>query len=242
MNGLRLNTKLLSALHSVLLMQAVDLRKAAGIARSTWYDITSRHDTITVQHLLSIANGLHIPVRRFFSTGRTDVIGRREDYVADPYTDCYYLGETLREAINERKDATWQRAGEIAGMTYQHVQKSLSSETRTPVVRFLAVCEAFGIDPFTILVDPNPEPKPEQNRKPRRNDQAMLTEIAALRQDIGRLSGTVEDVTRKYDDLLAKYDRLLSAHKALLDRFNGHVSDGLPSLAADGLLSPDPDK
>lgn len=242
MNQLRLNTRLLSALHSVLLMPAVDLRKAAGIARSTWYDITSRHDTITVQHLLSIANGLHIPVRRLFSTGQTDVIGKRDDYVTEPYTDCYYLGEALRDAINERQDATWRRAGEVAGMTYQHVQKSLSSETRTPVVRFLAVCEAFGIDPFTILVDPNPDPVPEPKRKPRRSEPAMLTEITALREDISRLSGTVDDVTRKYDDLLAKYDSLLTAHRALLDRFNEHLRDGFASLAADGLEPPEPDK
>lgn len=222
MEKARLNTKLLSTLHTVLFMQVVDLREAAGIAKSTWYDIMARPDTITVQHLLSIANGLHIPVRRFFSTGKEDPVGKRDDYVADAYADCYYLGDTLRGIINDRQDATWRRAGEIAGMSYQHVQRSLSSETRTPVVRFLAVCEAFGIDPFTILVDPNPEP----DRKPgavRRRDPAVLREIAALREDVGRLSGMVEDVTRKYDDLLSKYDGLLEAHRMLLDRFNEHV-------------------
>lgn len=241
----RLNTRLLNTLPSVLNMQTVDIRKASGIARSTWYDILSKQDTFTVQRLLSLANGLHIPVRRFFSTGQTDVIGKRADYITEPYTDCYYLGETLREAINERRDATWTRAGEITGMTYQHIQKSLSSETRTPVVRFLAVCEAFDIDPFTILVDPNPEPVPGRKRKdPRkdsRKDPAMAAEIASLKDDIGRLSGTIEDVTRKYGDLLAKYDRLLSAHRALLDRFNRHVNDGF-SIAADPLVTPDPDR
>lgn len=242
MNGLRLNTKLLSSLHNVLLMQAADLRNAVGIARSTWYDILSKHDTITVQHLLSIANGLHIPVRRFFSTGSADIIGTRDDYIAEPYKECYYLGEVLRDAINDRQDATWRRAGEVAGMTYQHVQKSLSSETRTPVVRFLAVCEAFDIDPFTILVDPNPEPVPERKRKPRRNDPVLLSEITALREGIGRLGATVEDVTRKYDDLLSKYDQLLTAHRALLDRFNQHVREGFVSMAADPQSEPEPDK
>lgn len=241
----RLNTRLLNTLPSVLNMQTVDIRKASGIARSTWYDILSKQDTFTVQHLLSIANGLHIPVRRFFSTGQTDVVGRRDDYVTEPYADCYYLGESLREAINDRQDATWRRAGEIAGMTYQHVQRSLSSETRTPVVRFLAVCEAFGIDPFTILVDPNPEPVPgrkrKDHRKDPRKDPALLAEIDSLRESVGRLSGTVEDVTRKYGDLLAKYDRLLSAHRALLDRFDRHVNDGFP-VAADPLVTPDPDR
>jgi len=236
----RLNTRLLSALHSVLLMQAADLRKAVGIARSTWYDITSKPDTITVQHLLAIANGLHIPVRRLFSTGQADVIGKRDDYVAEPYTDCYYLGEALRDDINNRHDATWTRAAEVAGMTYRHAQRSLSSETRTPVVRFLAVCEAFGIDPFTILVDPNPEPVPE--RKDRRNGTAVLREIAALREDVGRLGSAVASLSAKYDDLLARYDDLLGDHRALLGRFNDHVRDGYASVAADPLPQQGPDR
>ena len=229
----RLNTKLLSTLHDVLHIQAVDLRKTVGIAKSTWYDIMARPDGITVQYLLLIANGLHIPVRRFFSFGRTDIIGKREDYVTEPYTDCYYTGETLRKAINERQDATWKRAGEIAGMGYIHIQKSLSSETRTPVVRFLAVCEAFDIDPFTILVDPNPEPSKGRKRKDCA-DPAVLAEIAVLREDIGRLSGTIADITEKYADLQQRYDNLLDAHNLLLERFNKHIQNGFVGMAADG--------
>ena len=227
----RLNVKLLSTLNSVLYMQAADLRKAAGIAKSTWYDVMRKPDEITVQYLLSIANGLHIPVRRFFCAGRSSAAVKREDLVAEPYDDCYYAGDALRDMINERQDATWKRAGEIAGMNYQSIQKSLSSETRTPVVRFLAVCEAFGIDPFTILVDPNPEPG-RRRKGGGRDDRALLTEIAGLREDVGRLSGTVEEITGKYRELLEKYDGLLDAHRALLDRFNSHIRDGFSAIAA----------
>lgn len=229
----RLNTKLLSTLTGVLFMQAADLRNAVGIAKSTWYDIMRKPDEITVQYLLSIANGLHIPVRRFFSTGRTETAVKREDLIAEPYADCYYAGDALRDMINRRQDATWKRAGEIAGMAYQSIQKSLSSETRTPVVRFLAVCEAFGIDPFTILVDPNPEPSKDGKRKGGRADSAMLTEIAGLRKDIGRLNGIIDEMTGKYRELLEKYNGLFDAHKALLDRFNSHLRDGFSVLAAE---------
>lgn len=230
MEKARLNTKLLSTLTSVLFMQTADLRRAAGIAKSTWYDIMRKPDEITVQYLLSIANGLHIPVRRFFSLSRTDMIGKREDLIAEPYADCYYSGDVLRDMINERQDATWRRAGEIAGMTYQNIQKSLLSETRTPVVRFLAVCEAFGIDPFTILVDPNPEPaaKSGDRRRP-----TVLAQIAVLREDVGRLSGTVEEMAGRYRELLEKYDDLLGAHRALLDRFNEHLRDGFSAVSAE---------
>lgn len=242
MANVRLNTKLIGSLHSVLLMQAAEVREAAGIARSTWYDIMRKPDGLTVQQLLGIANGLHIPVRRFFSTGRADVIGRRDDYVTDPYAACRYEGDRLRETINDRRDATWKRAGEIAGMSYQHIQRSLASETRTPVVRFLAVCEAFGIDPFQYLVDPNPEPVKEQRHRGGRHDDATAAEVERLREDVGRLGGTVADVTEKYSDLLEKYDTLLDEHRRLLRRFDELVLDVSGRSADDERTAPKPDR
>lgn len=242
MEKLKLNTRLLSALHSVLFMQAADIRKAVGIARSTWYDLMAKPEGITVQYLLAIANGLHIPVRRFFSTGNADIIGKRDDYIAEPYTDCYYAGDALRDIIRERQDATWKLAGEIAGMSYRHIQKSLSSETRTPVVRFLAVCEAFGIDPFTILVDPNPEPESEKKKSRSTAGADVLKEISTLREDIGRLSETVADISGKYKVLLEKYDALMKAHRELLGRFNEHARESCVGLAAEPVTEPEPDK
>lgn len=235
MEKARINVKLLSTLASVLHMPAAEVREAAGIARSTWYDIMAKPDAITIQYLLAIANGLHIPVRRFFSTGRSDIVGRREDYVAEPYQECRYEGERLQEIVNSRQDATWKRAAEITDMTYQHIQKSLVAETRTPVARLLDVCHEFSIDPFTILVDPNREPEKQQKRKG----------SADLRQEIGQMRKEIRDLSARVDELTQKYESLLKAHSALARRVSvnfENVSSSHISIAADELMQPETDK
>ena len=62
----RLNTTLFSTLGRVLGMSNTELIKATGISNATWYRVMGHPDEITVQQLIAIANGLHIPVRRFF--------------------------------------------------------------------------------------------------------------------------------------------------------------------------------
>lgn len=218
MEKARLNTKLLSTLNSVLYMSAAELREAAGIARSTWYDIMGKPGEITVQYLLALANGLHIPVRRFFSMGRADVVGMRDDYITEPYEPCSYNGNVLSETVRCRQDATWKLAAEMTGMSYQRLQRSLLTETRLPVERFLTVCEAFDIDPFTVLIDPNPEPKARKG-----GDAKLLEEIRTLRKDIAALSDTVSSLTEKYQNLL-------DAHQRLTTRLNDHV-DGITVAA-----------
>ena len=86
----RLNVRLISSLGNVIIMSAAEMMAAASIATTTWYAIMQKPEGITVQQLLAIANGLHIPVRRFFSFGRTDYIGRRADYIMEPYQPCRY--------------------------------------------------------------------------------------------------------------------------------------------------------
>ena len=211
---IRLNEKLISSLSTVLFIPAAELIVATSIANSTWYRIMQTPVVISIQQLLSIANSLHIPVRRFFSMGKTDVIGRREDYIADSYKPCHYDGAALQRIVDEHPDATWKKAAKATGMNYTRLRESLTGETRTPVVRFLNVCRAFDIDPFTILTDPNPEPK-----KNRRNtsgaaastttdSDALRAEVAALRDDVHALSLTVDELTAKYKTLLADHEKL----------------------------------
>lgn len=239
MKTVRMNTKLVGSLGSVLFMQAAEMIVATDIPNSTWYRIMQTPETISIQQLLAIANGLHIPVRRFFSKDRTDIIGRREDYVAEPYVPCTYDHHALQRLVNERPGTTWQKAAEATGMAPSRLRNSLLAVTRTPVTRFLTVCDTFGVDPFTILLDPNPEPAPETKGRGRRQDQADLrAEISELRGDIRRLSDTV-------DDLMQKYEMLLDAHKSLVKRVNvniENVSSSYIGIAADPLSPTDDDK
>ena len=63
---LRLNTTLFPSLGKVLGMSNKELMEATGIRNATWYRIMGHPDEITVQQLVSIANKLLIPVKRFF--------------------------------------------------------------------------------------------------------------------------------------------------------------------------------
>lgn len=224
MDKLRLNTKLISSLNSVLFIPAAEIIVRTGIAGSTWYRIVQTPVIISIQQLLAIANGLSIPVRRFFSFGRADVIGKRDDYVSDPYTPCYYDDAALQKLVDERPDATWKKAAKAAGMSYSRLRNSLLGETRTPVTRFITVCEAFEVDPFTILKDPNPEPKTRAGRNAapaQEGTDAFRAEVNGLREDIRSLSGTVEELAAKYESLLEAYETLAHRISVNIDTVNG---------------------
>ena len=211
----RLNTKLITSLSNVLFMPPGDIMAATTIPSSTWYRIMSAPESITIQQLLLISNGLHIPVRRLFSTGRTDIIGRKEDYIAEPYKECYYDSEAFQDIVNTSNEATWKMASEFTGVTRYRLRNSILSITRTPVQRFLAVCTAFDVEPFTILADPNPELK-HKERKQGGISNDFVSELSELRSQITNLSKAVDNLTSKYKDLL-------DAHKFLLKRINDHL-------------------
>jgi hypothetical protein len=196
-------------------MSAADMMAAASIATTTWYAIMQKPEGITVQQLLAIANGLHIPVRRFFSFGRMDYIGRRADYITEPYQSCRYDAEALQEIVSTQPSATWKQAAEAAGMAPSRLRDSLLALTRTPVERFLVVCDVFSIDPFTILIDPNPDPRhtaPKKNTEDNSFD-SLREEIKTLHEDMKSLSQLVSSLADKYKVL---YDK----HQALSNRFD----------------------
>ena len=153
----KLNIKLVGTLSSVLYIPAGEILASTGITTGTFYRIKNNPEILTIQQLLSIANGLHVPVRHFFYTGNTYVIGHRDDYITEPYLECSYDSERLQEFVSNTDSATWKHASEILGITRDNLRNSLLGARRTPVMRFLQVCAIFGINPFTILVDPNPD-------------------------------------------------------------------------------------
>ena len=236
---IRLNTKLIKNLSKVLFMPAAEIIATTGMNRSTWYRIAESPHIITMQQLLLVANRLHIPARRFFSTGKADFIGKREDYIAEPYEDCTYDSDMLQSTVETRPDISWQQAADATGVTRDNLRLSLLAVTHTPVVRFLKACEAWGIDPFTILTDPNPEPERGEKQKARRQDTSGIrAEISGLREEVRALSRTVDDLKRKYDELL-------KAHAALVRRVSvnfENVNASHISIAADKYRDPEPDK
>lgn len=234
----RFNTQLISSLGSVLRMSAAEMMDAVSIPSTTWYRLMKAPSDITIQQLLAIANGLHIPVRHFFSEGDVSIIGQREEYVTEPYTPCSYDADALQNLISDSPDNTWKHAAEITGMVPYRLKDSLTGSTRTPVRRFLLVCETFHIDPFAVLIDPNPATGKQRKTAARRSDITILEEITRLRNTIDKLASKIDELSSKYDELSVKYDKLLLSQQLLSQRLDNSKTIG---LAAEPEPEPTPD-
>lgn len=207
--NIRINVKLISTLDKVLFMSASDIIAKTGINKSTWYKIMKKPEGITVQQLLSIANGLHIPVRRFFFLGNTFLVGNREDYITEPYLACDYDGEKLRDIVNDRRqrEATWRRAAAAVNMSPLRLRNSIIGETRLPMNRFLDVCRAFSVDPFTVLIDPNPQKSevPSNDMDLSKMGSTTLPEdFITMRLEISKLRAQLFNISYELDSLRRK--------------------------------------
>ena len=214
----RLNTALLSALGRVLCMTHADLMEATGIRNATWYRIMRHPDEITVQQLISIANGLCVPVRRFFSYDGIDMVGCKDDYVANPFQPCYYDGNAMLHLINTSSVATWMDVASVLGMTRTNLRHSLLLDTRLPVARFLSTCEYLDIDPFLVIVDSNP--LYPNNQEESNNDMEELPEYTAIQHDIktiqhemANFNAELNNVRRDIAALGKMIEALLGTHK-----------------------------
>lgn len=212
----RLNTTLFSTLGRVLGMSNTELMKATGISNATWYRVMGHPDEITVQQLISIANGLHIPVRRFFLYDDTDMVGGKDDYIENPYRSCFYNTKNLMQFIDTRGVATWEEVANELGMSRSNLRKSLLSVTRLPLTRFLAACEIFGIDPFCAIIDPNPlRVNPMELKQTMMSEsqyESILANFAITQREMAVFRAEVLNVRRDIVRLEKKIDMIIDAH------------------------------
>lgn len=154
-NAIQLNEPLLQNLPQVLGLSHVDVATAAGIASTTWYRLIKEPQKVTVQQLLNLSNGLHIPVRRFFCRQSVD-IGKCDDYVVNyGYKTCYYDSDAVRKSIKEKTTISWRAAADATGINVFRLKESLFVVHRLPVVRLIIICDSFDLNLFNYLVDPN---------------------------------------------------------------------------------------
>lgn len=219
MTDIQLNVQLISKLGRVLFMSTNEMIAATNIATSTWYYIMQKPSEITIQQLLAISNGLHIPIRLFFSKEGTDIIGRHEDYIKEPYIPCYYNSDKLQKIVMTHSDATWKKASKASGVSPTRLKNSLIGATRTPVNRFLTVCKAFNLDPFSILTDPNQE---IENNKHSLNHQKhpKETDYKTIQAEITDLHNKIAHLNNIVNDLMTNYKKLLTEHERLEKRVN----------------------
>lgn len=154
-NSVQLNEHLLKSLPQVLGMTHADVATAAGIANTTWYRLIKDPQKFTVQQLLYLSNGLHIPVSKFFCR-QSDAVGKREDYVVNiDYKTCYYNSDAVSKLIKEKTTISWRDAADAMGVHVLRVKESLLAVHRLPVVRLIIFCDFFNLDLFNYIIDPN---------------------------------------------------------------------------------------
>ena len=153
---MQLNEKLLKELPRILNMTNGAISEKSNIAISTWYRIVQTPSKISVHQLIDLANGLHIPVSRFFSSEYSDEIGKREDYiVSDNFKECYYNGEAIQKVVKSGVVSSYKDAATSVGVHPNRVKESLLAVHRLPVTRLLNFCNAFTLNFFEFIVDPN---------------------------------------------------------------------------------------
>lgn len=151
---MQLNEKLLKELPRILNMTNGAISEKSNIAISTWYRIVQTPSKISVHQLIDLANGLHIPVSRFFSSE----LGKREDYiVCDNFKECYYNGEAIQKVVKSGVVSSYKDAATTVGVHPNRVKESLLAVHRLPVTRLLNFCNAFTLNFFEFIVDPNLE-------------------------------------------------------------------------------------
>ena len=229
----KLNTHLLSTLPRVLRMTNDEVAAASGISIAQWYRLVKHPEKLTIQQLLDLANGLQIPVSRFFSTGKADVVGMREDYVINSeYQKCYYDSDAVSKKVGKGTATSWREAAAAVGMHWTNVAASLLAVSRTPVSRLLVLCDTFNFNLFEFLIDPNKDVKSTKHKGG--SDAALRADIAALNGRIDSLNATVSDMTEKYAALLER-------HNKLLERFNNLERSFRDYTGGQMLMAAEPD-
>lgn len=218
-----INVRLIRTLTKVIRMTNEEISAAAGIPIATWYRIAKKPENISIQQLLALANGLHIPVSRFLSDKGRDYIGLREDYIMSvrDYRQCSYDGDALRAQIGRQTDTTRQDAAKVMDLHYSHVSSAILGEQRLKVANILTLCAAFRLEVSDYIIDPNAATV-AQKQKPSRRSQGTDTtdELKTIREELRRLSEDNAQLRKDNDQLREDYNRLRDAHNILARRLS----------------------
>ena len=152
----KLNENLFKGLAHVLRMSYKEISSQSSISMTTLYRIIEVPSKISVQQLIDLANGLRIPVSRFFSKDSKEAVGEREDYINfNHYRLCFYDKSAVQRIIESDTVSSYRDIASVVGLHPNRVKESLLAEHRLPVTRLLNFCDNLNIDFFSIVVDPN---------------------------------------------------------------------------------------
>ena len=206
---LQLNEKLFKSLSSVLRMTYKEISSQTNIAMTTLYRIIETPSKISVQQLLDLANGLCVPVSRFFSKDSKEPVGEREDYIEfDHYKLCFYDKGAMQKVINSSIVSSYREIASVVGLHPNRVKESLLAEHRLPVTRLLKFCETLKLEFFNFVIDPNSISvnTKEQNKNLGGVSEyaTIMYDIATMQREIASFKILLEDTKRGIEELNRK--------------------------------------
>lgn len=182
---MQLNEDLFKNLAGVLRMTYKEISTQSGISITTLYRIIETPLKISVQQLIDLANGLCVPVSRFFSQNGKEEVGGREDYInSNYYKLCFYDKSAVQRIIDSDTVLSYRDIASVVGLHPNRVKESLLAEHRLPVTRLLNFCDSLKIDFFSIVVDPNSISVHAMEQK---NTLKNVSEYATIMNDIATM-------------------------------------------------------
>lgn len=208
---LKLNENLFKNLASTLRMTYKEISSQSNISMTTLYRIIETPSKISVQQLIDLANGLSVPVSRFFSKDSKETVGEREEYInLNHYKFCFYDKSAMQKVIDSDTFSSYRDIASVVGLHPNRVKESLLAEHRLPVTRLLNFCDNLKIDFFYIVVDPNyisSHAMEQKNTTTTTSEYAaILRDIAIMQREMASFKILLEDTKRDIDELNRKLD------------------------------------
>lgn len=211
---LKLNENLFKDLAGALRMTYKEISSQSNISMTTLYRIIETPSKISVQQLIDLANGLRVPISRFFSKDSKEAVGEREDYINfNRYKLCFYDKSAMQKVIESSTVSSYREIASVVGLHPNRVKESLLAEHRLPVMRLLTFCDGLKLDFFNFVVDPNTI---SANARKQRNDLGNASEYAAILHDIESMLREQaifrEEIRRDIARLDKKIDMFINAN------------------------------
>lgn len=213
---LQLNENLFKGMAHVLRMSYKEISTQSGISITTLYRIIETPLKISVQQLIDLANGLCVPVSRFFSQNSMEEVGEREDYInSNYYKLCFYDKSAVQRIIESDTVSSYRDIASVVGLHPNRVKESLLAEHRLPVTRLLNFCDNLNIDFFSIVVDPNSisshAMEQKKNLEKVSEYTTIMNDIATIQREMASFKILLEDTKRDIDELHRKLDAVTGA-------------------------------
>lgn len=231
------NIELFDCLPDMFDTTVAKLAKRSGICQQTLNRYMLHEIRVSVQTIMSLCNALRMPVRYFVCKNEM-VIPERENasIPADIFREIVWDLEAVERTFGDGPDKIfWKDAAAAMNVTSQKSHKRFRLETRFPMDDFLLACTNLQISPFKFLVDTNGTGAKVQKSVARRTtastreNEAVLKEVAAIRQEMETVKAKIDILAKRFDDLLAAHNTF--AHRIGI-AFNG-VSDSNINIAAE---------